>query len=244
MVVSCQVQNDNEVKDYYPSGEISSITKKINDSIAYVSLFWESGELNQQFHILNEKIHGKVEIFFRNGKVKQELNYENGVREGICNHFYKSGLLKVSVNYLNNIHEGDLIRYYRNGNIEEKSYLKNGLYHGIAKIFFKDGTLNATSTHSNGKLEGLKFVYNNKGNIIQKAIYYNDEMKYDKSYYYDEQGEELKEIKEHIGLIYEIKDTLHIDSEMGWVFKVPVVDSTIFDYSKFYMVLLNLIAYL
>lgn len=187
----CQFSGDHDLgitKVFYPSGKIMSISKKINDSLQYTEVYYETGELHKKFSSINGEFHGKTQIYYENGKLSAEVNYYNGKIDGVEKTYYKNGLAEAIVSYVKGVKFGE------------------------------------------------KIVFHPNGNIRQMVVFHDDLVKYTKDYIYSSESfEELLSSKENIGVILNLKDTFQANDNMKWTFKVPKVDSTKFDYSKFFV---------
>lgn len=184
----------------------------------------------------NDNSSNVIKTFYPNGKIMSITKLVNDTLTNI-DEYYPSGNLHKRVSLVREKHHGKARIFYDNGNVKKEMNYKFGVPNGVYKNYYENGSLEGFVTYVNGKKEGKKALYHLNGNLIQVVVFHNDVVVYDKDYIYEnDKSEKLASTREDILLITEgLYDTLRLGDYLKWTFKIPKVDSTAFDYSKFFV---------
>jgi antitoxin component YwqK of YwqJK toxin-antitoxin module len=92
---------DDQISEYYPSGELRSKGKRRSPLIYY----GKDGNL----------LSGKLKIFYDDGNIKEEINLLDGNKSGISKRYFPNGNLFCIENYSENQLDGLRVYYSENG---------------------------------------------------------------------------------------------------------------------------------
>lgn len=92
-----------------------------------VSVFYDTGELEELYQEDNFEFHGEYKKFWKNGYIQYEATYENGYKEGIEREYYDNGLRKSETEYKEGAKHGQSFLYSREGKIIKKQNWDEGV---------------------------------------------------------------------------------------------------------------------
>jgi len=102
--------------------------------------YYKSGNLKNNFSLLNGLLHGEQLTFHENGQLKIKANWVNGVQNGVVVSFDENGnKIKKSI-ILDGDYEGEQIEWYPNGKIK------------ACRIYKEDIVINSREYDEDGKL--------------------------------------------------------------------------------------------
>lgn len=218
-------KRDGESKQYFTSGELSSITTYKADAqegpyisfngdgdTSLYSLYEDGSKILERNFSLEGKVltvstfdedgreHGKSIEYYKNidGRIKSIRTYEHGKLKGEILEFYKSGNIKIRREFGN---EGEWTHYkyydLENEMIETETQMLDKVKHGVYKEYFRDGRVEIEGEYANGKQNGTWKKYN-KDNIMYQLKSYKNGKKHGKfeSYSFDGTLKETKTYKD------------------------------------------------
>ncbi|MDM8556923.1 caspase family protein [Desulfococcaceae bacterium HSG7] len=133
--------------DFYFAKKYEQTEQPLNNSETSEKYYYESGELEFVFSMINGKREGIGKGYYKSGKLESTRIYKNGKIEGIKKHYYESGELKWEYNHINGKIEGITKGYYKSGKLKSTWTYKNGELNGKYKAYYENGNL---------KNEGIK----------------------------------------------------------------------------------------
>ena len=170
-----------QIKDYFKSGEIQNTIEgatyiDLNDNSKNIwdgksLVYYESGELLNEFTYVNGKINGIWREYYKSGKIKRARTYIAGKREGEDIRFYESGNTQIKMDYINGLVQGDWISYYENGATKQTAQYVDDKRDGLLKDFYETGELNFIYVFE----KGIKTKYEGffKSGKLRQIINYN-----------------------------------------------------------------------
>lgn len=215
-------RKDGLWKAYYSSGKIKNeIIYQGNRPNGFVKFYYENGIISEQGEWKINKWVGEYKYFHKNGNLAYDWKYaETGKRTGEQKYYYEDGSLMIKGNWDNGKKEGILKEFYPDGSVK-------------SEIQFDEGKINVSSIKEyqiaekpSGKIvapkiQKTKAMDKNFGVFDGTGYYrsYNEHKKIDregnfikgkltdgKRYFYNENGELIKEIIYKKGKIYEVID--------------------------------------
>jgi antitoxin component YwqK of YwqJK toxin-antitoxin module len=172
LLIACNKDSTFRVELFY---ENSSTIKEIQfykkaDSLATGKweTFFPNGNLMEERHYIDGKLHGQRLIYDENGSVAIMENYEHDQFEGVYEAYHPNGQVRVRGQYENNAMSGEWTYYYDNGQLKERVQFLNNLENGPFEEYYSSGLPKARGQylegdHEHGKLE----LYDSTGVLIK-----------------------------------------------------------------------------
>ncbi|MHA7944253.1 toxin-antitoxin system YwqK family antitoxin [Formosa sp. 3Alg 14/1] len=110
--------------------------------------YYDSGELYNVEHYLNNKPHGIQTTYFKNGNVNSSGNMKEGKEEGMWSYYYDDGTLASEKTFVNGEENGPYRQYHTNGNLHKEGSKQNFKNVGTWSIYDTNGDLFETLTYT------------------------------------------------------------------------------------------------
>ena len=132
---NCCNSIENEVVEYYPTGEIKSKTEFIDSLRNGVGKsYYKNGQIKSVLRWVNDTLNGEGTFFDSLGRRVAIVNYKKGVKNGRCIDFFSSnGYIRSDANFREGILHGTLIFFRENDSAVVESKINYINYHGEAK---------------------------------------------------------------------------------------------------------------
>ena len=92
-----------------------------------VSVFYDTGELEELYHEDKNELTGEYKKFWKNGFLQYEATFDNGDEDGIVREYYDNGLRESETEYKKGKKHGQSFLYSRDGKITDKQTWDNGV---------------------------------------------------------------------------------------------------------------------
>ncbi len=128
--------NGNEIhvinKDF--AAELNYLNNRsIDTSIYYqnkpdgkVFDFYENGQLESEYQILNHRVNGEKIEYYENGRTFSKSYYKNGRLEGIYKEFYENGNISCKINFTDSLENGEQWHYFEDGSLQMNGFAADG----------------------------------------------------------------------------------------------------------------------
>jgi antitoxin component YwqK of YwqJK toxin-antitoxin module len=91
-------------------------------------VFWyDSGQLNRKYTVINGKREGLFRMWHNNGQISQETTYRDGKREGLFRSWWTDGQIRIETTFKNDKIDGLKREWFKNGMRKEESTYENGV---------------------------------------------------------------------------------------------------------------------
>lgn len=179
----------------YESGILKKNVDYKNDSVNYLSYFYENGKLKKSGKVLNRKKDSVWVYNYENGQTYKTGNFVKNKMDGEWNYFYEDGQEKAIARYvlgsgtyteyyydkqvkmrgpvLNNLSEGFWTYFYRDGKIQSEGYESNGLKNGKWSYYYENDTIASSGNYLNGTRSGDWQFYHKNGVVSSEGIMAN-----------------------------------------------------------------------
>ena len=131
-------------------------------------VFYENGQLKEEFNYKEGKKDGLRKAYYENGKLRLKTNYKNDKLDGLFELFYENGQLRVEFNYKEGKKDGLRNEYHENGQLKEEFNYKEGKKDGLRKAYYENGKLRLKTNYKNDKLDGILMQYTSLGILFWK----------------------------------------------------------------------------
>lgn len=174
------------------------------DIKAYVTTYYENGQIRQYLELCNNRAFGKYNEWFENGQLKVDAQVIGGegdvgtshektwVFDSTCRAWDDEGKLEAEVTYYKGVLEGNTYYYHSNGEIWKCVPFDKGLIHGQERIYLANGELFQTNEYQYGVKSGLSTRYWCSEKIACQESYRSGKL--DHGTYYDREGRKVSEI--------------------------------------------------
>ena len=173
---------NGEVKEYYDTGELKSVSNYVND-VEHGSFiaYYKNGNVGEKLTMKNGEFHGLYISYYENGNKEEESYFKNDLYHGMSKDYYKNGNIKIEATYINDYENGPFKKYWETGELKESgtniTVYKDGEYDdtlktGVYKTYLPSGELVITGSYAIDE-------YNNEieiGPWIKKDYYKSDNL--------------------------------------------------------------------
>ncbi len=119
---------DGDVKTFYPTGGIKSITPYVDGKRhGLEQKYYESGSLQAENIYVKNDLKGICKEFYPTGELKRSADYEKGQLEGVTKVYFPNGALKQQWNYSHAILSGSQLTYGEDGQVKTEDNYQNGV---------------------------------------------------------------------------------------------------------------------
>ena len=163
ILLGCEQATNEKKRIYYPTGELKTIGRYLNDSTPTDTIFnfYHNGKISSilYFDSIGRQT-GFNKFYHESGSIKQLQFYKDGVLDGAIKEYSISGVLTTIANYRNGIKVGESFFYddstgmlelynffdFESRNLLVREYSKGKLVMSIGDIFLIDTVLNFNDT--------------------------------------------------------------------------------------------------
>lgn len=107
----------------------------------------------------------KERTFYQSGELESEFSLLNGKKNGPFKFYFPTGETKLEGEYLEEKIDGELVRYYKEGQIFSRSIYQKGILTDTAKYYFKNGRIKEYEIWNNNGLLIDAFFFDSLGNF-------------------------------------------------------------------------------
>lgn len=122
---------DNGVVSKYSTFSYYDIKENEKHNSRYskpiVSVFYDTGELEELYAEDKNEFQGEYKKFWKNGFLQYEATYDQGDEDGIVREYYDNGLRESETEYKKGKKHGQSFLYSRDGKIIKKEIWDNGV---------------------------------------------------------------------------------------------------------------------
>lgn len=175
------------VKRFYRDKLVAEYSIISEDKIhGEAKLFYpETGKVRVKIPYYLGRKNGFVEFYNANGELYNKLQYKNGKKVG--NHkVYMGEKELIHENFYddNGLKTGTWLSYDKTGKISHEQTFVNDSLNGFSKTYLK-GILQNSIEYKNGKRHGQSKYFNAEGFLTSEAVYVNNSLLKETSYYAD-----------------------------------------------------------
>jgi len=163
---------DGHLKIYNPEIDLKIDEVALDQSsIERQTLFYENGQLKQEFFVLENQLHGPSRYYSPSGQLLSESWYYNDKQEGKSIQYYASGALASVRQFKNNLLHGPQEYFYENGVLTTSMNYFEGLLHGIVRTFTEEEKKLREIGYKNGKRNGTERMWYPNGQLVIECQY-------------------------------------------------------------------------
>ncbi|AYV77663.1 MAG: pentapeptide repeat-containing protein [Dasosvirus sp.] len=143
--------------------------------------WWENGQLNKSYTVINGLYHGDYKMWDEKGKHVLERHFVNGLECGEIKIWHSNGQLydhytRIIVNdesVANGVHR----QWSEDGILIQEDNYVNGKLHGLYRTFYNSGNLMEQCTYIDGTIKGKHVMYSDSGEVLGCRFYADEENK-------------------------------------------------------------------
>lgn len=148
-------------------------------------VYFDTGQIEQEFPLVDGRIHGLSRIFYKSGRVEREGTFANGREHGVSRMFYRSGALKGESTYVDGKKHGETRLYYESGQPKSVMEFREGEAEGRQRMFYESGQLEVEVAFEDGKKHGPIQQYFESGKLRLEGNYRQDKLDGEVTVYYE-----------------------------------------------------------
>lgn len=134
--------------------------------------YYSTGEVKEQYPIVEGKINGEFILFRKDGTIKEKYNIKNNIPYGTISAYDREGKLseEYAFDFKRNFKEDLATEYHVNGQIKAIGFYVNGEKSGLWKEYLNNAESYSKFEYRNGAKDGIyEYIY--LGTIVTKGAF-------------------------------------------------------------------------
>ena len=107
-------------------------------------------ERSIEFEVVNGRKHGAFRTYYESGKLEMEGRIKENKNDGLWKYYYYNGNVESEGNFTDDLVDGKWVWYYPSGKLREISEYKMGMRDGKLTMYDEDGKVISESMFENG----------------------------------------------------------------------------------------------